>query len=84
MESQPTSHYVNIRGNRNFSVRTLAGDFQQLKVRGVSEVKQYPCGNGEKSTAKVITAKSLLPLPLALYVTINVTKPEMNVFLFDC
>jgi hypothetical protein len=31
-----------------------------VKVRGVSEVKQYPSGSGLKSTAKVITAKFLL------------------------
>ncbi len=32
----------------------------QVWVRGVSGVKQYPSGSGQKSTAKVITAKFLL------------------------
>ncbi len=33
-----------------------------MRARDVSEVKQYPSGSGQKSTAKVITAKFLLPL----------------------
>ncbi len=34
----------------------------RVRVRGVSEVKQYPSVSGQKSTAKAITAKFLLSI----------------------
>jgi hypothetical protein len=44
--------HMYVLGNRNFTVRTLPVGFQRLRVkgavrvRGLSEVKQYPSGSG--------------------------------------
>jgi hypothetical protein len=47
----------------DFGSRLLAAEGEgggAVRVRSVSEVKQYPSGSDQKSTAKVITAKFLL------------------------
>ncbi len=53
---------------KDFGRRLLAAEGEgAVRVRGVSEVKQYPSGGAYKSTAKVITAKFLLSISIGNY-----------------